>query len=62
MSNNIGDIVFISVTEEVWSQPFARKIHHDCEHRSVILRCKILEIKDDRFKAELINNNGFERW
>lgn len=57
----IGNTVFISKTEEFWDKPFTMKRHHIYNTRTVILRCKVVDIRGDEFKAELQNNNGFDK-
>lgn len=56
-----GAIVFLSKTEQVWNKPYVMKRHHVYDTRSVILKCKVIEVKGDEFKGELFGNNGFEK-
>lgn len=56
-----GDIIFVKKVEEYWDKPYTIKRHHTTETKSVILKCKVVEIKGNEFRAELFENNGFEK-
>lgn len=57
----IGQIVFFSQSEEHWPHSYARKRHHEVETRSVILRGRVVAVRWQEFRAELADNNGFEK-
>ena len=56
-----GEIIFFTVTEQVWDKPFTMKRHHVCDTKSVILRGVVQEQTERQFKAKLTDNNGFEK-
>ncbi len=56
-----GDIVFIRRVEEWWDYPMVKKRHHVYDTRSVVLKCKVVDVREKEFKATLFENNGFER-
>ncbi len=55
------NIVYFVRTEEFWDKSFPMKQHHTPDTKSVILRGKIIDEKNNEFKAMLIDNNGFEK-
>ncbi len=57
----INQIVFICFTEQYWDKPFPMKRHHVYDTKSVILKCEIIDIKDNQFKGKLFGNNGFNK-
>ncbi len=61
MNLTIDQTVFFSRTEEYWNKPFPIKRHQVYDTRTVILKGIVTDIKDDEFKARLIDNNGFEK-
>ena len=56
-----GDIVYIQKVEQYWNKPYVMKRHHVYDTRSVILKCKVIEIRGNEFRALLLENNGFEK-
>jgi hypothetical protein len=57
----IGNTVYLKVTEEVWNRPYVKKRHHSYDTRSVILQGRIIDVKLPEYKVQLYGNNGFEK-
>ncbi len=57
----VGQTVFFILSEEYWNKPYPKKRSDVYDVRSVILRGVITDIKDPEFKANLTDNNGFEK-
>lgn len=53
--------VFIRFAEEIWNKPYPMKRSDVYDYRSVVLKCKVVDIKGEEFKATLLENNGFEK-
>ena len=60
-SLEIDSVVFVSKSEDIWNKPYTMKRHHIYGSRTVILQCKVLQVKGNEFKATLFGNNGFEK-